>query len=219
MSALSEQGWLNVASGFGTELLENLRTSIFHTDRAGTRCLLDHPLVHDAAIQSRQHLVAHGLLEHDSIAIQAIAFDKTPSTNWKVAWHQDLMFPFARSVSSPGYALPCEKDGTPFARPPTHVLAALTAVRISLDPCGPESGPLRVAPGTHKHGIIPADQISGHVARAGQITCSNAVGDLLLLKPLLLHASSQATSPNHRRILHLVYHNGTPVAETWHRAV
>lgn len=219
MSALSKLGWLNVPSDLEAELLGNLRGSLFHPDRAGTRCLLDHPLVQETAIQLRTLLVAQGLLDADSIAIQAIAFDKTPSTNWKVAWHQDLMFPFARPVSSPGYTLPCEKDGVPFARPPAHVLAALTAVRLSLDPCDPDNGPLRVSPGTHNEGIIPADQITERIIRAGQITCTNETGDLLLLKPLLLHASSQATSPKHRRILHLVYHNGHPVPEPWHRAV
>lgn len=218
-TSLSEQGWLNIPSGFDAELLENLRDSIFHPDRAGTRCLLDHPLVRETAIQVRTHLVACGLIPAHSVAIQAIAFDKTPSTNWKVAWHQDLMFPVARAVSSPGYTLPCEKDGIPFARPPASALNALTAVRLSLDPCDPDNGPLRVSPGTHKDGIIPADQITERVAHAAQITCTNAVGDLLLMKPLLLHASSQASSPNHRRILHLVYHNGDPVPEPWHRSI
>jgi ectoine hydroxylase-related dioxygenase (phytanoyl-CoA dioxygenase family) len=167
----------------------------------------------------RDHLAAHGLLEPRSVAIQAIAFDKTPETNWKVAWHQDLMFPFARTVSVRGYKLACEKDGIPFARPPAAVLADMTAVRLSLDPCDSQNGPLRVSPGTHKEGIIPTDQIVDRVSRAGEITCTNSAGDLLLMKPLLLHASSQATSPRHRRVIHIVYHNGGPVAEPWHRAV
>lgn len=217
--SLLEQGWMNLTSGLDAGLLDHLRDAIFHPDRAGSRCLLDHPLVRETAIQVRTHLTTHGLLETESIAIQAIAFDKTPSTNWKVAWHQDLMFPFARSVSSPDYTLPCEKDGVPFARPPAHVLSALTAVRLSLDPCGPDNGPLRVAPGTHKHGIIPSDQVANHIAVAGETTCTNTTGDLLLMKPLLLHASSQASSPNHRRILHFVYHTGGPVREPWHRTI
>lgn len=217
--SLADQGWLNIPSGFDEGLLENLRSGIFQSGRAGTRCLLDHPLVRETAINVRYHLTGLGLLETESVATQAITFDKTPETNWKVAWHQDLMFPFAQKASAPGYTLACEKDGTPFARPPASVLADLIAVRLSLDPCGLENGPLRVSPGTHKQGIIPAGQIMDHVTRAGEITCTNEAGDLLLMRPLLLHASSQATSPNHRRVLHLVYHNGTQVAEPWHRVV
>jgi ectoine hydroxylase-related dioxygenase (phytanoyl-CoA dioxygenase family) len=217
--ALTGQGWLNVPSNLGQEALDSLRGEIFLQGRAGSRCLLDHPLVHETAVLVREQLVASELLDERSVAIQAIAFDKTPQTNWKVLWHQDVMFPFARTVSSPGYTLACEKDGIPYARPPVAVLEELTAVRLSLDPCDSENGPLRVSPGTHIEGIIPTDQITDRVSRAGEITCTNDAGDLLLMKPLLLHASSQATSPRHRRILHLVYHNGEPVAEPWHRAV
>jgi ectoine hydroxylase-related dioxygenase (phytanoyl-CoA dioxygenase family) len=159
------------------------------------------------------------LLDARSVAIQAIAFDKTPETNWKVAWHQDVMFPVSRAASSPGYTHVCEKDGIPYARPPVAVLEELTAVRLSLDPCDADNGPLRVSPGTHSDGIIPTDQIADRVARAGEMTCTNQAGDMLIMKPLLLHASSQATSPRHRRILHLVYHNGGPLAVPWHRAV
>lgn len=217
--SLTEQGWLNIPSGIGMDLLENLRKTVFCSDRAGTRCLMDHPLVRETAILIREHLVSLGHLEPGALAIQAIAFDKTPATNWKVAWHQDLMFPTACPATSPGYTLACEKDGVPFARPPVGVLAALTAVRLSLDPCGPENGPLRVAPGTHRHGTLNSGEITDHIAREGETVCTNAEGDLLLMKPLLLHASSQATSPGHRRVLHFVYHNGSSVSEPWHRAV
>lgn len=217
--SFAEHGWQTVPSGLGQVLLEKLRNTIFQSDRAGKRCLLDHPLVHETAGKVRDHLSEQGLLEAASVAIQAITFDKTPETNWKVSWHQDLMFPFARTVSNAGYALACQKDGTPFARPPAVVLAELTAVRLSLDPCGIENGPLRVSPATHKEGIIPVAKIADRVVRAGEIACMNAFGDLLLMKPLLLHASSQATSPSHRRVLHFVYHNGSPVTEPWHRAV
>ena len=44
-------------------------------------------------------------------------------------------------------------------------------------------------------------------------------GEAVLTRPLLLHASSQATAPKHRRVLHVVYHSGRPIPETWHRRV
>ena len=39
-------------------------------------------------------------------------------------------------------------------------------------------------------------------------------GEALLMRPLLLHASSSAARP---RVLRIVYHSGAPVAEPWHR--
>jgi ectoine hydroxylase-related dioxygenase (phytanoyl-CoA dioxygenase family) len=217
--SFAKQGWLNIPSGIDLHPLQKLQTGIFQSGRAGTRNLLDHPLVHEVAIYVGEYLSRHDLLDAKPSAIQAIAFDKSTDTNWKVSWHQDLMFPFARMVSASGYDLACEKDGIPFARPPTSVLENLTAVRLSLDPCGHDNGPLRVSPGTHREGIIPTGKIMERIGKQGEVTCTNAIGDLLILKPLLLHASSQALTPNHRRILHFVYHSGTQVAEAWHRAV
>lgn len=103
--SLAQQGWLNVPSGLGGEPLDRLRGEIFQAGRAGSRCLLDHPLVHETAVLVREHLVEQGLPETRAVAIQAIAFDKTPETNWKVTWHKDVMFPFTRPVCSPGYML------------------------------------------------------------------------------------------------------------------
>lgn len=67
--SLADQGWLNVSSGFGEDMLEKLRSGIFQPGRAGTRCLLDHPLVRETAILARDHLSKLGLLEKESVAI------------------------------------------------------------------------------------------------------------------------------------------------------
>lgn len=153
------------------------------------------------------------------MAIQAIAFDKTRDVNWKVTWHQDLIFPFARPVQSDAFALPSRKDGVDYARPPTSILESLLAVRIHFDDCGSDNGPLRVSPGTHRHGIIRSTDIAATVAQHGEAECVARACDALLMKPLLLHASSPASVPGHRRVLHLVYHTGERVSEPWHRAV
>lgn len=218
--SLGESGFEIVSSELPAEILEQLRTCCFFAEgRAGSRCLLDDTLVQETAVLLRESLVTNGLLDEKSVAIQAISFDKSVGTNWKVAWHQDIMFPFAKPVSSPGYSRPSEKAGVPFACPPVEVLDSLTAVRLSLDDCSPDNGPLRVSPGTHREGVIPGERIRERVSAAGETVCTNRAGDLLLMKPLLLHASSQAANPGHRRILHFVYHSGPKPAEPWHREV
>lgn len=99
---LESEGWALLPSTMESEQLDALRDSIFDGRSAGTRCLLDHPLVADAARLLLNQLIASGHITEGAIAIQAIAFDKTAETNWKVAWHQDLMFPFARRATSSG---------------------------------------------------------------------------------------------------------------------
>ena len=216
---LEHDGWTRVATGIDTECIVRLRATAFTEGSAGTRCLLDRPEVQTAALQLKRELIASGHLPASAIAIQAIAFDKTPATNWKVTWHQDLMFPFAAAASAPGFDLPTRKDGIDFARPPRAVLEELLAVRLHLDPCDATNGPLRVSPGSHREGLIPSSTCGARATRGGEVPCLAEQGEAILMRPLLLHASSQASQPARRRVLHFVYHSGSPVAEAWHRAV
>lgn len=216
---LQRSGFAVVPTGVPAAVRAGLRVGLFCPGQAGTRCLLDEPAVRQVALSLKEELVGAGHLPAGALAIQAIAFDKTAATNWKVAWHQDLMFPFARPATDPGYTLPCRKDGVDFARPPRPVLETLLAVRLHLDACDEANGPLRVVPGSHLTGVIPPATLAGKVEAHGTTTCLAAEGEALLMRPLLLHASSRATEPRHRRVLHLVYHSGEAVAEPWHHAV
>jgi hypothetical protein len=216
---LDEEGWDLLPTQLSGANLDALRDSIFAADAAGTRCLLDHPLVAETARILLRKLAAGFLVSADSVAIQAIAFDKTATTNWKVAWHQDLMFPFARRVTTPGFELPSKKDGVDYAHPPREVLENLLAVRLHIDDCGEFNGPLRISPGTHRNGIIRPSEISRHIAEHGEVNCLAKCGEALLMKPLVLHASSQATAPLHRRVLHFVIYSGPPLPEPWHRVI
>jgi Protein involved in biosynthesis of mitomycin antibiotics/polyketide fumonisin len=216
---LDEKGYALWLSGLDESLREQLRQILFHPGEAGRRCLLDVPVVMDAARWIGRELIDAGVLTSTAVAIQAIAFDKSAEANWKVTWHQDLMFPFAKRVNAAEYEQATLKDGVNFARPPRSVLEDLLAVRVHLDDCDHENGPLRVVPGTHKLGVIPSGEIQNHVAQGKELICTASEGDALLMRPLVLHASSKAVVPRHRRVLHLVYHSGAPISEEWHRVV
>lgn len=216
---LHDSGYDSCRSSISKSTLANLRDQVFAYGEAGTRCLLDVPLVQRTAVEIRESLVAAAHLPTSAIAIQAIAFDKTPDANWKVTWHQDLMFPFARPATQIGFDLRCMKAGVDYARPPRDVLEELLAVRLHVDDCNESNGPLRVSPGSHRDGILKSTEIQEHVARHGEAICTAKAGEVFLMRPLLLHASSPSTKPRHRRVLHLVFHTGRPISERWHRAV
>lgn len=219
MGKLEAEGWTITPSHLPADILESLRESVFTGTGPGQRCLLNQSLVRRVAIILLNSLVAAKQLPGGAIAIQAIAFDKTPGTNWKVTWHQDLMFPFAAPVTSPGFESSSIKEGIPYARPPREILGNLLAVRLHLDECDATNGPLRLLPGTHQRGILKSAEIQQAAAMNEAVVALTKTGDLLLMKPLLLHASSPATMPKHRRVLHFVYYSGQPIAEHWHRAI
>ncbi len=219
MNDLELQGWTVVPTRIDSGVLCKLRDEMLPGGTAGTRCLLDHLLVKETVVRLREELAESGYLPSSAVAIQAVAFDKTPEINWKVAWHQDLMFPFAAPVRTPGFTLPCKKDGIDYARPPRKVLEDMFTVRLHLDDCDETNGPLRACTGSHRHGILDSGSILLRVKEHPQATCLAKTGDALLLKPLIVHASSQAVMPRHRRVLHVVYHSGTVLTESWHRAI
>jgi hypothetical protein len=43
------------------------------------------------------------------------------------------------------------------------------------------------------------------VSQNGSVTCDARAGDVLIMRPLLLHASSPAAEPVHRRVIHIEY--------------
>ncbi|WP_338868624.1 phytanoyl-CoA dioxygenase family protein [Myxococcus stipitatus] len=81
----------------------------------------------------------------------------------------------------------------------------MLALRIHLDDCGEENGPVRVLPGTHLQGRLTEADIDDRKSRIAPVTCLARRGDVLAFHPLLLHASSPATRPGHRRVLHLEF--------------
>jgi ectoine hydroxylase-related dioxygenase (phytanoyl-CoA dioxygenase family) len=81
----------------------------------------------------------------------------------------------------------------------------MLTLRVHLDECGEENGPLKVRPGTHLFGRLSGERI--HALSAGipeEVCCVNA-GGVLAMRPLLLHASGSAAKPRHRRVIHLEF--------------
>jgi hypothetical protein len=58
---------------------------------------------------------------------------------------------------------------------------------------------------SHLLGKISQAEISRRVATYEPTVCEVTKGGALLMRPLLLHASSPAESPRHRRVLHIEY--------------
>ena len=89
-------------------------------------------------------------------------------------------------------------------QPREDVLRGILAIRIHLDANDHQNGPLRVIPGSHKHGRLTTEQIAKW-AKSEAVQCLVPRGAALLMRPLLLHASSACLLPKSRRVIHLEY--------------
>ncbi len=147
------------------------------------------------------------LLSDRAFPVRAILFDKIAGANWLVPWHQDVTICVAERREVPGFGPWSIKAGFWLVQPPLSVLQRMVSVRIHLDQCDETNGALRVIPGTHRLGRLAPQTIREAEEKNGVAICSVGVGGVLLLKPLLVHASSAARCPTHRRVIHLDFAN------------
>lgn len=139
------------------------------------------------------------------VAVRGILFDKTPGANWNVAWHQDLSLAVRQRHDLPGWGPWSVKAGVVHVQPPAVLLEKMLTIRLHLDPCGEENGPLRVLPGTQARGRIRPARIAELRQTISEEVCIVGRGGALVMRPLLLHTSSDAIVPGHRRVLHLEF--------------
>ncbi len=137
--------------------------------------------------------------------VRAIFFDKNPEANWLVPWHQDLAIAVAERIETPNFTGWSIKDETLHVHPPREILESMVTVRLHLDDCDASNGALKVFPKTHCHGKLGAADILKWTAKSEPVVCELSKGDALLMRPLILHASSPAENPRHRRVLHVEY--------------
>lgn len=174
-------------------------------ERAGNRHILAlSPRIEQLAHSSEILALIEPILGAKVRVIRGILFDKQPTANWKVPWHQDLTIAVNQRLELPDYQPWSLKDGILHVQPPMAILEQMLAVRIHLDRADATNGALRVIPGSHRNGKLTQLEID-RWKQSGEITCACDAGSILLMRPLLLHASSAAIVATHRRVIHLEY--------------
>lgn len=172
---------------------------------AGVRRVLEKsPILATTARSGGVTALVAPILGARPFVVRSLLFDKSPDANWDVVWHQDTTIAVAERADAPGYGPWSCKEGVPHVRPPAEVLGAMVTVRIHLDACLEENGPLLVAPGTHHRGI--SHEVADVSAlEASAVACTVEAGGVVMMRPLLFHASRKAARPSHRRVLHLEF--------------
>ena len=145
-------------------------------------------------------LVSH--FSKDYYVIKSIYFDKPPNTNWIVNWHQDLTINVANKIEHEDFVnWRVVKDRT-VVQPPVYMLDQILTIRIHLDDCTAQNGALRVIPGSHKEGVIPIHQ-NPDFSSGDYHLCEVNKGGVLIMRPLILHASRRTENLKNRRVIHI----------------
>ena len=188
--------------------------------RGGVRNLISHPTVIQLLLHERFGAFVWSVIGRDLVAVKATLFDKTTDANWRVQWHQDRAIAVKERLQVSGYGPWSTKAGVLHVEPPAEVLAQMLSIRIHLDECGAENGPMRVIPGSHRAGKLMEEELAGLVAGGTTVELYAPQGTLLLMRPLLVHSSTSARAPQHRRVLHIEFAPAEAISPLqWHSAV
>jgi Phytanoyl-CoA dioxygenase (PhyH) len=131
--------------------------------------------------------------------VRVLFFDKPPGHSWALPWHKDYNVAVAEHGVEGAFTKPTTKAGVPHVMAPFEVLSRMLTARVHLDDATADNGPLRVVPGSHRFYSLGEDE----VREIATVQCR--AGDVLLMRPLLTHASghSRPDAGLHRRIIHL----------------
>lgn len=185
----------------------------FKLTNAGSRELLTQPWCQQLAETLKMNAQLAHLLPINTVAIQCTYFKKTAEKNWLVALHQDLSIPVRHYLSAEGFSGWSHKQNMLFVQPPIQYMEQLVAVRVHIDDCLHEHGPLKVVAGTHRDGKIAEADLPRIRDQIGEQECTVVKGDAVIMRPLIVHSSSKAIQTNGRRVLHFLFAPAT-LAET-----
>ncbi len=160
--------------------------------------------------------LACSILGYPVKIVRVIFFDKTPDKNWLVTWHQDKTIALDNKAEISGWGPWSFKEGVHHVQPPLDVLNKMITFRLHLDDANEDNGCLKVILGSHKSGILTQKKITEIISTEESFSCEVLSGDLLLMRPHLLHSSSKAVRSYHRRVVHVEYSSYTlPVNLQW----
>lgn len=203
--SVARRGFAVARSVAGPELIARL-VERCPSAQAGVRDLLGvAPVFGELAGHPAVGELVEAVFGRPGFVTRAILFDKSPDANWALGFHQDVAVAVAERIEMPGFGPWSVKAGIPHVRPPAAVLERMITVRVHLDDCAEDNGPLTVIPGSHAYGFLSDDASLRLIAEGPEVACVARAGDAVLMRPLLLHGSPKAGRPVHRRVAHFEF--------------
>jgi ectoine hydroxylase-related dioxygenase (phytanoyl-CoA dioxygenase family) len=153
----------------------------------------------------RLNSIISQLFGDDYFVTKSIYFDKPEQSNWFVAYHQDLTISVDKKLDIEGFGPWTVKQNQFAVQPPLDILQSNFTIRIHLDDTDEHNGALKVVPKSHLKGIYRPETIDW--TKETDAVCKVRKGGIMIMRPLLLHASNRTTNNNKRRVIHLEFSN------------
>ena len=189
--------------------------------RGGVRGLLSHPTVLQLIRHRQLGQFLWSLTGRELVAVAARLLDSAGSSETVPQWHQDRLVAVRERLDVRGYGPWSTRVGVSHVEPPSSVLDQMVVVQVCLDHSVDDGHALRLLPGSHRAGKLTVDAIKHLVETQAPVVRALPKGSLVVMRPLLLHATSAAATPSqHYRVLQIEF--APPEAITplqWHSTV
>lgn len=149
--------------------------------------------------------IIQNLFGGNYFAVKSIYFDKPETSNWFVAYHQDLTISVDQKMELEGFGPWTIKQNQYAVQPPLEILENIFTIRIHLDDTNENNGALKVISASHKKGIYRPETIDWKIEK--EAICCVPSGGIMIMKPLLLHSSSRTIDSRRRRVIHIEFSN------------
>ncbi|WP_427872259.1 phytanoyl-CoA dioxygenase family protein [Flavobacterium sp. MMS24-S5] len=134
---------------------------------------------------------------------KSIYFDKPEKSNWFVAYHQDLTISVDQKIEAENFENWTVKQNQFAVQPPTEILENNFTIRIHIDKTTKENGALKVINNSHSKGILRIENLDFETEK--ETICEVEKGGIMIMKPLLFHASNKTTNNERRRVIHIEF--------------
>lgn len=141
----------------------------------------------------------------DYFITKSIYFDKPELSNWFVAYHQDLTISVNTKIELDDFENWTTKQNQFAVQPPKNILEKNFTIRIHLDKTTKENGALKVVNKSHSKGICRIENVE--INANTESFCEVENGGIMIMKPLLFHASNKTTNNERRRVIHIEFSN------------
>lgn len=195
-------------------ICSDLTGRMFSSPIAIRRFFMEVPQAEMLLLNKKLLSITDSLFGDGHIVVKSIYFDKPPQSNWFVPYHLDKTIAVNRKVDLPGFNNWTVKQDQFAVQPPVHILENNFTIRIHLDDTDENNGALKVISGSHKKGICRRGT-SGW-SMENEIVCCVKRGGVMIMRPLLLHASNKTVNYQQRRVIHIEFSNAIlPVEIQW----
>jgi len=223
---IAEKGFTTIAGIYSDEEVAAIINTINHTDTSKNtfrksndlfairQFLIEIPESQSLIFNNKLKSLINTLFGSNYFVVKSIYFDKPETSNWYVAYHQDLTISVDKKIDTDNFGPWTVKQNQYAVQPPTEFLEDIFTIRIHLDDTDENNGALRVIEQSHLKKIYRPETIDWTKER--EAICKVKKGGAMIMKPLLLHSSSRTTNNKKRRVIHIEFASTElPIGLNW----